>query len=351
MMHEQYKHAAVEALILASPEPLPTRKITQLVEEITPSQVAEAITKLNSGYVAAGCSFRIREIAGGYQFYVLPEYVRFIEDMFSSRRRLRLSRAALETVAIVAYRQPVTKADIEHIRGVASDGVVRTLLEKSLITVDGRADTVGKPLQYGTTDEFLKFFGLARLEDLPKMSEIEQLISATESKDQTELMLEITRDGKEVKLNVADGTFDPAEREADEEGAEGSVEAAADAEAVDENSADSGEENIDKSDDHADIEAEANEAEAESEDIVASETAADGHPVRLVLRNTAGEEIVQEVVMDSDEAFEEDDESEIRNSIRNDMGEVSEVSDGDETETDISEDDALVEHHSVAGES
>ncbi|MBD3258121.1 SMC-Scp complex subunit ScpB [candidate division GN15 bacterium] len=215
MMNEQYKHAAIEALILASPDPLPTRRITQLVEDITPSKVAEAVTVLNTKYADGGMSFRIREIAGGYQFYVLPEYVRFIEDMFSKRRRLRLSRAALEAVAIIAYRQPVTKTEVEHIRGVVSDGVIRTLLEKKLVTVTGRAETVGKPLQYGTTDEFLKFFGLASLYDLPKMSEIEQMISATESRDQTELMLEISGQGEDIKLNIADGTFVPRSDEAE----------------------------------------------------------------------------------------------------------------------------------------
>ena len=351
MMQEQYKQAAIEALILASPEPLPTRKITQLIEDITPSQVAEAITKLNSGYAAAGSSFRIREIAGGYQFYILPEYVRFIEDMFSSRRRLRLSRAALETVAIVAYRQPVTKADIEHIRGVASDGVIRTLLEKNLITVDGRADTVGKPLQYGTTADFLKFFGLARLEDLPKMSEIEQLISATEAKDQTELMLEITNNGEEVKLNIADGTFDPGEREEGQETETVAEETAAESEVLDEKFADSGVENIDKSDDHADIEAEEFDTEEEFEDVEPGETAADGHPVRLVLKNTAGEEIAEEQADESDDEFEQEAGSDTRNDIRNDMGGVSELDDVGESETDISEDDTLVEHHSIASES
>ncbi|RKX22405.1 MAG: SMC-Scp complex subunit ScpB, partial [Candidatus Zixiibacteriota bacterium] len=158
MMYDGYRESAVEALIIASPEPLPVRKIVQLVNDFTPSQVAKAVSQLNDGYAEKSSSFRIRELAGGYQFYILPEYTGFVEEMFSSRRKLRLSRAGLETVAIVAYRQPVTKGEIENIRGVASDGVIRTLLEKHLVTVTGRAETIGKPLQYGTTDEFLKFF-------------------------------------------------------------------------------------------------------------------------------------------------------------------------------------------------
>jgi segregation and condensation protein B len=192
MMNEEYRHSAVEALVLASPDPLPGRK---------------------TGYAANGSSFRIREIAGGYQFYILPEYVGFVEDMFSRHRKLRLTRAALETMAVIAYRQPTTKTDVEHIRGVASDGVLRTLLERNLITVTGRANTVGKPLQYGTTSEFLKFFGLNSLNDLPKMTEIEQLISATDPQDRVQLKLDVDTITQSLKLNIADGTYDPEERE------------------------------------------------------------------------------------------------------------------------------------------
>lgn len=213
MMDEKYMDSAVEALILSSPEPLAGRKIAQLVDGASPSKIAKSVALLNDGYADKGSSFRIREIAGGYQYYILPEYSGFVEDMFSRRRKLRLTRAALETVAIVAYRQPVTKTEIEHIRGVASDGVLRTLLEKNLVTVTGRANTVGKPLQYGTTEEFLKFFGLGSLDGLPQMSEIEEMISASESRNQTELELELDADRKIVKLNVADGTFDPERRE------------------------------------------------------------------------------------------------------------------------------------------
>ncbi|MCP4684063.1 MAG: SMC-Scp complex subunit ScpB [bacterium] len=213
MMEERYMDTAVEALILASPEPLAGRRISKLVEGGSPSKIARSVALLNDGYSERGSSFRIREIAGGYQYYILPEYAGFVEEMFSSRRKLRLTRAALEAVAIVAYRQPVTKTEVEHIRGVASDGVLRTLLEKNLITVTGRAATVGKPLQYGTTDEFLKFFGLGTLDGLPKMSEIEEMISASESRNQTELELELDADRKIVKLNVADGTYDPERRE------------------------------------------------------------------------------------------------------------------------------------------
>jgi len=166
----------------------------------------------------AGCSFRLRELAGGFQFYIVPEFAGYVQELFARRRKMRLTRASLETLAIVAYRQPVTKSEIEHVRGVASDGVVHNLLQKKLITIRGRAKTVGKPLQYGTTNEFLKFFGLAGLSDLPKMSEIEELIAAEEPMAQTQLDLSqlSQEEATSPKLNVADGTYDPSSDEAED---------------------------------------------------------------------------------------------------------------------------------------
>lgn len=212
-MSDNYIHSKIEALILASPEPLAPRKITQVMEDLTPSQVARAVSELNERYVEVGTSFRIRQIAGGYQFHILPEYVGYVEELFTRRRKMRLTRAALETVAIVAYRQPITKVDIEHIRGVASDAVIHNLMEKGMVTITGRATTVGKPLQYGTTDAFLQFFGLNTLTDLPKMEEIEQLVAMAEETGQTEFEFAPASDGETpLKLNIADGTFDPRSR-------------------------------------------------------------------------------------------------------------------------------------------
>ncbi len=204
-------NSMVEALILSSPEPLAARKIVEVVDELTPSRVSKSVAELNNRYMEAGSAFRIRELAGGFQYYVVPEFAGYVKELFTKRRKMRLTQASLETLAIVAYRQPVTKSEIEHIRGVASDGVIHKLLEKDLVTIRGRADTVGKPLQYGSTDEFLKFFGLAALSDLPKMSEIEELIKAREPKGQTELDLpsEVDTEPRPEKLNIADGTFQP----------------------------------------------------------------------------------------------------------------------------------------------
>ena len=206
-MEDTFKHSVIEGLILSSPEPLPVRRIVNVVDNMTPSGVGQAVAELNNRYMQAGSSFRIREMAGGYQFFVMPEFAGYVQELFSRQRKMRLTRASLETLAIIAWRQPVTRTEIEHIRGVASDGVVRNLLEKKLITMKGRAKTIGRPLQYGTTSEFLKLFGLASLVDLPKMSEIVEMISAREPQPQTELDLPDAI-GAEIplKLNVADGT-------------------------------------------------------------------------------------------------------------------------------------------------
>ena len=207
-MEFKFDIAAVESLVLAAPEPLAARKIADVIEDATPSTVAAAIAQLNNRYTEARTSFRIREIAGGFQFHIIPEYTGYVEDLFARQRKLRLTRASLETLAIVAYRQPVTKTDIEHIRGVASDGVLHNLLEKKLVTISGRSESVGRPLQYGTTDEFLKFFGLNSLGDLPQMREIEELLKAEEASNQTSLELSAEEE-KFVKLNIIDGTFNP----------------------------------------------------------------------------------------------------------------------------------------------
>ncbi|MEZ5358644.1 MAG: SMC-Scp complex subunit ScpB [Candidatus Zixiibacteriota bacterium] len=187
-MKEENINCTIEALILASPEPLSVRKIGEVLTDVSPARIRQGIQDLNNVYMGCGCSFRIREIAGGYQVHLLPDFEQPIKTLLTKQRNVRLTRAALETLAIIAYKQPVTKTDIEHIRGVASDGVIHNLMEHKLILIAGRADTPGRPLLYKTSQEFLKFFGLNRLSDLPRMDEIEEMIKQAEpSKQQTVL--------------------------------------------------------------------------------------------------------------------------------------------------------------------
>jgi len=181
----------IEALILASPEPLNPRRIADIIQDISLSEIDSVIAELNNKYLATDSAFRIRKLAGGYQIYVTENYSGYVEDLFTRRRVQRLTRAALETVAIIAYRQPVTRVDIEMIRGVSSDSAIRTLLERKFVTLSGRAKTIGRPLLYSTTNEFLEYFGLNSLGDLPRMEEIEELLSEKESDSQQTLSFDL----------------------------------------------------------------------------------------------------------------------------------------------------------------
>ncbi len=220
-LNNDYRTSVIEALILSSPEPLPARKIAEVVEDMTPTQVTGAVEVLNEKYRQTDSSFRIRQISGGFQCYITEEYSPFVDELHTRRRNVRLSRPALETLAIIAYRQPVTKIDVEMIRGVASDSAIHTLLERKLVTMAGRAQTIGRPLLYKTTDEFLKYFNLNTLNDLPQMSEIEELIASDEDSSQQNLPLgpfasRYSTD-KSKKLTIEKG---PEELEEAEESAE-----------------------------------------------------------------------------------------------------------------------------------
>lgn len=214
-----YRTSVIEALIISSPEPLPAKRIAEVVEDMNPTRVAEAIENLNEKYRQTDSSFRIRQIAGGYQCYITEEYTPFVDELHTRRRNVRLSRPALETLAIIAYRQPVTKIDVEMIRGVASDSAIHTLLERKLITMAGRSQTIGRPLLYKTTDEFLKYFNLNTLNDLPQMSEIEELISSDEDSTQQNLPLgpfaARHANGKTRKLTLERGPEEAAGSEDD----------------------------------------------------------------------------------------------------------------------------------------
>lgn len=203
----------IESLILSSPEPLSARRMIDVVDDISAADIEEIVTALNEKYLATDSSFRIRKVAGGYQLYIIEDYAGYVEELHTRRRNARLTRSALETLAIIAYRQPVTKLDIEMIRGVASDSVLHTLLERKLITLSGRAQTIGRPLLYRTTDEFLKYFNLNAIEDLPKMTEIEELLSSREPDAQQMLPLDSRDENEPPAAENTDEMIPPAELE------------------------------------------------------------------------------------------------------------------------------------------
>lgn len=166
----------VEALIFSSDSPLPVAKIREIVPTLSAREVRQMIEILNARYGETGQSFRINEIAGGYRMFTLPEFAPYVEKLYENKQKNRLTAKALETLAIIAYKQPVTRGEIEEIRGVNVDGVVRTLLSRNLITIAGRAQTPGSPFLYKTTRKFLDYFGLNSLDDLPRLKEIDDLI-------------------------------------------------------------------------------------------------------------------------------------------------------------------------------
>lgn len=164
---EEQGSTAIEALLFASPEPLTDSQLARLIGR-DKRHIPSLIESLNAVYEEWGRAFRIERFGDGYRMFTLPQYDKYISRLAEIPRPARLSRAGLEVLSIVAYRQPIVKAEIERIRGIDSDGVIRTLLEKDLIAISGKSDGPGRPLLYKTTQQFLEFFGIPDLSELPK---------------------------------------------------------------------------------------------------------------------------------------------------------------------------------------
>jgi segregation and condensation protein B len=162
----------IEAVLLTSDKPVPGAKLSDMVGGIGAKAVEQAVASLNEVYQSTGRSFRIESVAGGWQILTQPEYADTLARMHRSREQTRLSPAAMETLAIIAYKQPILRADIEAIRGVASGEMIRTLMDRGVVKIAGRAEEIGRPILYGTTKAFLELFGLATLKDLPKAEEL-----------------------------------------------------------------------------------------------------------------------------------------------------------------------------------
>ena len=189
--------SAVEALLFSSDQPLPLSLLAEALDA-PPERVSEALEDLGADYKAREAGVELREMAGGWIVTTTAEQHEWVARMLRGKRKMRLSRAALETLAIIAYKQPVTKSEIEAIRGVDSSGTLATLLERSLVTIKGRSTVVGRPLLYGSTGDFLNYFGLKDLTDLPRPEELRALVAAREP-EQME-MLELDTDGLPLVL-------------------------------------------------------------------------------------------------------------------------------------------------------
>ena len=163
--------AAIEALLFVSEKPLSPQQIKIAFKDMEADKIKETILELKSDYENGSRGLRIEEVAGGFQMVTSLEAAGVLKEYFKQRDAQRLSMPALETLSIITYKQPVTRLDIESLRGVNVDGVIKSLLEKNLIRITGKKDIPGKPFVYGTTRQFLEYFGLNSLDDLPKVEE------------------------------------------------------------------------------------------------------------------------------------------------------------------------------------
>jgi segregation and condensation protein B len=215
MEHERLR-GLVESLIFVSDDPLSLKDISSLLENIEETEIQAVMDELTDEYARETKGLAIRKVAGGYQMYTKQIYHPWIQKLFDEKRARKLSESAMETLAIISYRQPITIPEINQIRGVQSQAVVKTLLVKKLIVVRGRKKVIGRPRTYGTSEEFLIKFGLNHLKDLPPVEEFAEL-------------LENTGEGKDGGARVSDragateqaGTHDPiSEKDSDDANAD-----------------------------------------------------------------------------------------------------------------------------------
>ncbi|MBK7867406.1 MAG: SMC-Scp complex subunit ScpB [Ignavibacteriales bacterium] len=198
----------IEGLIFASEDPISADEIVRAIVAIdgestvlNSEDVTNAVDQINLKYENVEYPFKIAMISGGYIFATKPELSKYLGYLNSEKIKRRLSQASLETLSIIAYKQPMTKPDLEAIRGVNSDYILSTLLEKRLITIVGRAETVGRPLLYSTTEEFLKYFGLNKISDLPRPREIDELMQDEDFIEQKrKLMMQAVEETIELEL-------------------------------------------------------------------------------------------------------------------------------------------------------
>jgi len=209
---EKIYNSVIEALIFSSDDVISAGEIIKAIKvidgeevQVSADEIEEAIDLLNKNYEEQNLSFRILRIANGYLFATTKDYSKYVGYLSSEKSKRRLSQAAVETLSIIAYKQPITKPVIESIRGVNSDYILNTLLEKNLVTISGRAESVGRPLLYSTTEEFLKYFGLNKLIDLPKPREIEEIMNDEDFIEQKrKIMMNTLEDSMENEIRTGE---------------------------------------------------------------------------------------------------------------------------------------------------
>lgn len=189
-MAEDNLKSAIEALLFSSEKPLSVDQLRAALDGLDTGQVRCAIERLSAEFVAANRGLRIIEIAGGFQMITAPDYAAFLKKLHKERRPEKLSKPALETLAIIAYKQPVTKFEIASLRNVNIDGVMKSLLDKDIIRIAGRKNAPGRPFVFSTTKKFLEHFGLKSLDELPKMSDFTKLPLGEATHEESEVFSE-----------------------------------------------------------------------------------------------------------------------------------------------------------------
>ncbi|MBU2541917.1 MAG: SMC-Scp complex subunit ScpB [Candidatus Omnitrophica bacterium] len=191
----------IEALIFANGGPLKITQIREVLGNVDTDEIRSYIAQLETEYEKRNSGIQIVEIAGGFRMSTNREFASFVKSLYKSRHVERLSGPSLETLAIIAYKQPVTRLDIESLRGVNVDGVVRTLLEKGLIRTAGRKDCLGRPFLYATTSGFLEYFGLKSLQDLPPIEEFATMNPQPQNVEETLKDLEVKEEGESKPIS------------------------------------------------------------------------------------------------------------------------------------------------------
>ena len=207
-MEAKEKRRIIEALVLSSPEPISAEKLAEIIPYCKPGQAKDLVNELNTEYVEQDRAFEIWEVAGGFQIRTRAEFSGYLQKL-QKERALRLSPAALETLAIIAYRQPTTRAEIEEVRGVDAGATVRSLLERQLIRIAGQREVPGRPMLYATTRRFLEVFGIENLKSLPSLRELDELAKEQglldpEAQDESEAVID---EGAEIR----EGSEEPVE--------------------------------------------------------------------------------------------------------------------------------------------
>ncbi len=201
----------IEALVFVSGDPIPIKRLMDVLER-KEEEIREAIDFLAERYVEIGAGLQIMEVAGGFQLRTRPIYSQYVNRYLERKKKISLSGPALETIAIIAYKQPITRAEIEAIRGVGVDGVLKSLLDKRLVKITGVKEVPGKPNLYGTTKHFLEYFGLISLDDLPPIEDIDKTFSGGAAQYQDE------EPSEETPSEEQQSQSEPSEAEPEAEG-------------------------------------------------------------------------------------------------------------------------------------